>query len=51
MSAQDLLIAHGEKALVLLVTAVCGYGLYGTFTNPDIRPTDISMEKINQPGT
>lgn len=47
MSAQDLLIAHGEKALVLLVTAACGYGLYGTFTNPDIRPTDISMEKIN----
>src|SRR5688572_30224383 len=47
MSAQDILIAHVEKALVLLVTAACGYGLYGTFTNPDIRPTDISMEKIN----
>ena len=47
MSAQDILLAHGEKALVLLVTAACGYGLYGTFTNPDIRPTDISMEKIN----
>ncbi|MBA3698246.1 MAG: hypothetical protein H0W78_05295 [Planctomycetes bacterium] len=47
MSAQDLLIAHGEKALVLLVAAACGYGLYGTFTNPAIRPTDISMEKIN----
>lgn len=47
MSAQDLLIAHGEKALVLLVAAACGYGLYGTFTNPDIRPSDISMEKIN----
>ena len=29
MSAQDLLLAHGEKALVLLVTAACGYGLYG----------------------
>ena len=47
MSAQDLLLAHGEKALVLLVTAACGYGLYGTFTDPEIRPTDISMEKIN----
>ncbi len=46
MSAQDLLIAHGEKIAVLLVTAVCGYGLYGTFTNPEIRPTDISMQKI-----
>jgi hypothetical protein len=48
MSAQDILIAHGEKALVLLVTAACGYALYGTFTNPEIRPTDISMEKINE---
>jgi hypothetical protein len=46
MSAQDLLIAHGEKIAVLLVTAACGYGLYGTFTNPEIRPTDISMQKI-----
>jgi hypothetical protein len=48
MSAQEILIAHGEKALVLLVTAACGYALYGTFTNPEIRPTDISMEKINE---
>lgn len=48
MSAQDLLIAHGEKALVLLVTAACGYGLYGTFVNPEIRPADISMQKINE---
>jgi len=48
MSAQDILIAHGEKALVLLVTAACGYALYGTFTDPEIRPTDISMEKINE---
>ena len=48
MSAQDILIAHGEKALVLLVTAACGYALYGTFTNPEIRPTNISMEKIQQ---
>ena len=47
MSAQDILIAHGEKALVLLATVACGYGLYGNFTNPDIRPADISMEKIN----
>ena len=47
MSAQDILIAHGEKALVLVVAAACGYGLYGTFSDPDIRPTDISMEKIN----
>ena len=48
MSAQDLLIAHGEKALVLLVTAACGYGLYGTFQNPEIRPADISMQKIDE---
>lgn len=47
MSAQDFVIAHGEKVLVLLATLGCGYGLYGTFTNPEIRPTDISMEKIN----
>lgn len=47
MSAQDILIAHGEKALVLVVAAACGYYLYGTFTDPEIRPTDISMEKIN----
>lgn len=47
MSAQDFFIAHGEKVLVLLVALGCGYGLYGTFTNPEIRPTDISMEKIN----
>jgi hypothetical protein len=47
MSAQDILIAHGEKALVLVVAASCGYYLYGTFTDPEIRPTDISMEKIN----
>jgi hypothetical protein len=48
MSAQDILIAHGEKALVALVAIACGYGLYGTFSNPEIRPTDISMEKINE---
>jgi len=48
MSAQDILIAHGEKALVLVVTATCGYFLYGAFTNPEIRPTDISMERINE---
>ena len=48
MSAKDLLIAHGEKALVLVVTATCGYFLYGAFTDPEIRPTDISMEKINE---
>jgi hypothetical protein len=47
MNAQDLLIAHGEKILVLIVVAASGYGLYGTFTNPDIRPQDISMERIN----
>lgn len=47
MSAQDFVISHGEKVLVLLATIGCGYFLYGTFTNPDIRPTDISMEKIN----
>lgn len=47
MSAQDILIAHGEKALVLVVAAACGYYLYCTFTDPAIRPTDISMEKIN----
>jgi hypothetical protein len=47
MSAQDFVIAHGEKVLVLLAALGCGYYLYGTFANPEIRPTDISMEKIN----
>jgi hypothetical protein len=48
MNAQDLLIAHGEKILVLIVVAASGYGLYGTFTNPEIRPQDISMDRINE---
>ena len=48
MSAKDILIAHGEKAAVLVVVAACGYYLSATFGNPDIRPDNISMEKINQ---
>lgn len=48
MNAQDLLIAHGEKALVLLVTAACGYGISTAFTNPEIRPAEASMERINE---
>jgi hypothetical protein len=48
MNAQDLLIAHGEKVLVLLVTAACGYGISTTFTNPEIRPAEASMEGINE---
>lgn len=48
MNAQDLLIAHGEKALVLLVTAACGYGISSAFTNPEIRPAEASMERINE---
>ena len=47
MSAKDILIAHGEKAAVLVVVAACGYFLSATFGNPEIRPDNISMEKIN----
>ena len=48
MSAQDILLAHGEKALVLVAVAACGYYLHGTFVNPEIRPENITMETINE---
>ena len=48
MSAQDILIGHGEKILVLVTVAACGYWLYSTFSNQEIRPQDISMQRINE---
>jgi hypothetical protein len=48
MSAQDMLIGHGEKIIVAVTVAACGYWLYSTFTNSEIRPKDISMERINE---
>lgn len=48
MSAQDFAIAHGEKILVVVVTGLCGWMLVTTFTNQDIRPRDISMDKIGE---
>ena len=47
MSAQDLLLAHGEKALLFVAVVACGYYLHGTFVNPEIRPDNITAETIN----
>ncbi len=46
MSAQEFAIAHGEKILVVAITGLCGWMLANTFTNQDIRPRDISTDKI-----
>jgi len=48
MSAQDFAIAHGEKIVIVVAAALCGLTISGTFSNQDIRPKDISMEKINE---
>jgi hypothetical protein len=37
MSAKDLLILHGEKAVVGVVGALCLWTMYGAMTNQDIR--------------
>lgn len=37
MNPQDLLIRHVEKLVVALVALICGWALYDTATNTDIR--------------
>lgn len=46
MSAQDFAIAHGEKILVVTITGLCGWMLWNTFDNQEIRPRNISVERI-----
>ena len=48
MSAQEFAIAHGEKILVVTITGLCGWMLWNTFDNQDIRPRDISAERITE---
>ncbi len=38
MDPKHLALAHGEKALVVLVAAISGWTVYSAFTNPGIRP-------------
>jgi hypothetical protein len=46
MNAQEFAIAHGEKVLVVVITGLCGWMLSNTFSNQDIRPRDISVDRI-----
>ncbi len=48
MNAQELALAHGEKAVVGIAGILCIWSLTNTFTNTDIRPKDVSPEKINE---
>ena len=47
-TAKDIGIRHGEKIAVTLAVISCGWMLYDTVTDQDIRPKDISMERINE---
>ena len=52
MSPKDILILHGEKALVVLIGGACVWSMIGAMTNAEIRPAGgakgMSAEEIKQ---
>jgi hypothetical protein len=48
MNNKDMILAHGEKVVVAVAFILCFWSLLSVYTNPDVRPKDISMAKINE---
>jgi hypothetical protein len=48
MNAKDFGIRHGEKIAVAIAVASCGWFIYGVVTDQEIRPKNITMERINE---
>jgi hypothetical protein len=50
MNAKTLLLAHGEKALVLVTAGLCGLGVYSTLTDDSVRPAGITSAALREKG-
>ena len=48
MNAKTLLLAHGEKILVLVTAVLCGLGIYSTITDDSVRPAGITAAAIRE---
>ncbi len=48
MNAKDFGIRHGEKIAVGIAVASCGWFIYGVAFDQEIRPKNITMERINE---
>lgn len=48
MDPKHLLLAHGEKVVVLVVAGVCAWTVIGAFTGSDIRPKDVTAQSIDE---
>ena len=48
MNAKDLLIAHGEKAVVSLTLLLCAFEIWSVTTDESIRPDRITPAKITE---
>jgi hypothetical protein len=46
MNAKDFGIRHGEKIAVSIAVASCGWFIYGVATDQNIRPKNITMDRI-----
>lgn len=47
-TAKDFGIRHGEKIAVTIAFASCAWFIYGIATDTEIRPKNITMERINE---
>jgi len=50
MTAKTLLLAHGEKALVLVTVGLCSLGVWTTMTDDSVRPTGITSGALREKG-
>lgn len=48
MDPMQLLKMHGEKAGVAVVAVVCVWSIYGTLTDPGIRPKGVSQQTMTE---
>ena len=48
MTAKTQLLAHGEKALVLVTAGLCCVGVWTTMTDDSVRPTGITSNALRE---